>query len=149
MSLMESIQQKAKAQKKRILLPEGTEERTVQAVAKIKAEGIAEVTLLGKTDEIQAVAGKFNVSLDGVSLVDPEKDADFREYVNTFYEMRKEKGVTPEKAEAMMKSKEITNRQTNPSCLRNLISVPPPAVNVRRQMPRPPTGPAYPKPRRR
>ena len=103
MSLMESIQQKAKAQKKRILLPEGTEERTVQAVTKIKAEGIAEVTLLGKTDEIQAVAGKFNVSLDGVSLVDPEKDADFREYVNTFYEMRKEKGVTPEKAETMMK----------------------------------------------
>ena len=103
MSLMESIKQKARSEKKRILLPEGTEERTVQAVALIQSEGIADVTLLGKTDEILAVAKKFNVSLDGVTLVDPEKDKDFSDYVATFYELRKEKGVTPEKAESMMK----------------------------------------------
>ncbi len=103
MSLMDSIKQKAKSEKKRILLPEGTEERTVQAVAKIQSEGIAEATLLGKTDEILAVAKKFNVSLDGVSIVDPEKDADYASYVEAFYQLRKEKGVTPEKAAEMMK----------------------------------------------
>ena len=102
MSLMDSIKQKAKSEKKRILLPEGTEERTVQAVAQIQSQGIAEATLLGKTDEILAVAKKFNVSLDGVSLVDPEKDADYASYVEAFYELRKEKGVTTEKAAEMM-----------------------------------------------
>jgi len=103
MALMDTIKLKAKMQKKRILLPEGTEERTVQAVALIQAEGIAEVTLLGHTDEILATAQKFNVSLDGVSLVDPEKDADFASYVDAYYEMRKEKGMTPEGAAKMMK----------------------------------------------
>ncbi len=103
MALMDTIRLKARMQKKRILLPEGSEERTVQAVALIQAQGIAEVTLLGNTDEILATAQKFNVSLDGVSLVDPEKDADFSAYVDAYYEMRKEKGVTPEAAVKMMK----------------------------------------------
>jgi phosphotransacetylase len=50
---------------KSILLPEGSEERTVQAVALIPAQGIAEVTLLGNTDEIRVkTPQKFNVSLD-------------------------------------------------------------------------------------
>ena len=103
MALMDTIKVKARMHKKHILLPEGSEERTVQAVALIKAEGIAEVTLLGNTDEILATAEKFNVSLDGVSLVDPEKDPDFAAYVAEYYEMRKEKGMTPEGAEKMMK----------------------------------------------
>jgi len=103
MSLMESIKKKAKSDKKRILLPEGTEERTVQAVAKIKEESIADITLLGNAGEIQAVAKKFAVSLDGVEIVDPLTDRDFKEYAETFYELRKQKGVTPEKAEQTMK----------------------------------------------
>ncbi len=103
MALMDTIKVKAKMHTKHILLPEGSEERTVQAVALIKAEGIAEVTLLGNTDEIQATAEKFNVSLDGVSLVDPEKDADFPAYVAEYYEMRKDKGMTQEGAVKMMK----------------------------------------------
>ncbi|NLI53036.1 MAG: phosphate acetyltransferase [Clostridiales bacterium] len=103
MALMDTIRLKAKMQKKRILLPEGSEERTVQAVALIQAQGIAEVTLLGNTDEILATAQKFNVSLDGVSLVDPEKDADYAAYVDAYYEMRKAKGVTPEIAAKTMK----------------------------------------------
>ena len=47
MSVIDAIKVKAKADKKHILLPEGTEPRTVQAAAKITAEGIAKVTLLG------------------------------------------------------------------------------------------------------
>lgn len=102
MALMDTIKVKAKMHKKHILLPEGSEERTVQAVALIKAEGIAEVTLLGNTDEIQATAEKFNVSLDGVSLVDPQRDPDFAEYAAEYYALRKDKGMTPGTAEKMM-----------------------------------------------
>jgi len=102
MSLMESIKQKAKTNKKRILLPEGPEERTVQAVGVIMAEGIADVTLLGNEAEIRESAKKLGVSLDGVEIVDPMLDAEREAYVAAYYELRKEKGVTPEKAESTM-----------------------------------------------
>lgn len=103
MSLMESIKQKAKAEKKRILLPEGPEERTIQAVGILMAEGIADVTLLGSAEGIRAAAAKFGVSLAGVEVVDPLTDKDREAYVAAYYELRKEKGVTPEKAESTMR----------------------------------------------
>ena len=104
MSLMDQIKSKAKADIKHILLPEGAEERTVQAAAKIVEQGIAKVTLLGDPDEIAAVAKKFAVSLDGVGIVNPLTDADLDKYIGLFYELRKEKGVDMEKAAKMMKT---------------------------------------------
>ncbi len=84
MSLMDSIKAKAKADKKHILLPEGTEERTVQAAARITAEGIAKVTLFGKAEEIQKVADKYGVDLTGVDTIDPETHPDYQKYVDRF-----------------------------------------------------------------
>ena len=102
MSLMETIKAKAKANKKHILLPEGAEERTVQAAARITAEGIAKVTLLGKREEIEAVAKKYDVSLEGIDTINPTEEPDYERYCEWFYEMRKAKGVTPEKARDMI-----------------------------------------------
>ena len=102
MSLMDTIKAKAKADQKHILLPEGTEERTVQAAARITAEGIAKVTLFGKREEIEAVANKYGVSLEGIDTVDPATAPDYERYCDWFYEMRKAKGVTPEKARDMI-----------------------------------------------
>ena len=104
MSLMDQVKAKAKADVKQILLPEGPEERTVQAAAKITKEGIAKVTLLGNRDEIEASAKKLNVSLNGVSIVDPLTDPDLEKYTELFYELRKEKGVDMEKAKKTMKN---------------------------------------------
>ena len=104
MSLIDQIKQKAKANVKHILLPEGTEERTVQAAAQIAQEGIAKVTLLGNAEEIAAVASKFSVSLTNVGIVDPLTDSDLPRYIELFYELRKEKGVDMAKAEKMMKN---------------------------------------------
>ncbi|HRX58509.1 MAG TPA: phosphate acetyltransferase [Eubacteriales bacterium] len=104
MSLMESIKQKAKSDKKRILLPEGPEERTIQAVKIIMEEGIADVTLLGGEAEIRESAKKFGVPLEGVEIVDPSTDKDFDEYATIYCELRKKKGMTTEKAIATMKS---------------------------------------------
>ena len=102
MSLIESIKQKAKSDLKHIVLAEGTEPRTVEAAGMIVREGIAKVSLIGNVEEIKKVAaGK---SLEGVNLIDPEKAANFEEYVNLFYEMRKAKGVTLEKARETMKN---------------------------------------------
>ena len=102
MSIIAQIKEKAKADKKYILLPEGTEERTVQAAEIITKQGIAKVALLGNESEIKDVAAKFNVDLSGVDIIDPVKSADFEGYVEKFYEMRKAKGVTPEQADKMM-----------------------------------------------
>ena len=102
MSVIDSIKVKARSQKKHILLPEGTEERTVQAAELIIKEGIADVTLMGNEEEVRAVAAKFNVDLTGVGIIDPVKSPDFDSYVERFYEMRKAKGVDMEKADKMM-----------------------------------------------
>ena len=102
MSLMETIKAKAKADKKHILLAEGAEERTVQAAARIMAEGLAKVTLFGKKEDIQATADKFGVSLEGIDTINPTEAEDYERYSEWFYELRKAKGVTPEKAHAMI-----------------------------------------------
>ena len=102
MSVIDNIKAKARSQKKHILLPEGTEERTVQAAERIIREGIADISLMGNEDEIRAVAAKFKVDLTGVGIIDPVKSPDFNTYVERFYEMRKAKGVDMEKAEKMM-----------------------------------------------
>lgn len=103
MSVMDKITEKAKSDPKYILLPEGAEERTVQAAELIKKQGIAKIALLGRKDEIEAAAQKLSVSLDGVELIDPLTSPDLPEFTEKFYEMRKDKGVTPEKAAETMK----------------------------------------------
>ncbi len=101
MSIMETIKKKAMAQKMRVVLPEGTEERTIQAAAIIAKEGLAEVTLLGNPDAVKQAAR--GADLSGIAIVDPATDARFKAYAEKLYELRKEKGVTMEKAEALMK----------------------------------------------
>ena len=104
MSIIETLREKAKQNKKHILLPEGDEPRTVKAASIIVKEGIADVTLLGKEEDIQKVAAQEGADLTGVKLLDPEKSDKFEEYANMFYEMRKKKGVTPESARETMKN---------------------------------------------
>ena len=102
MSVLDSIKEKAKADVKHILLPEGSEERTVQAARIITDEKIAKVTLLGDEEEIKKVAEKFNVCLCGIDIINPLTDPDFEHYANGFYELRKAK--TPEKARETIKN---------------------------------------------
>ena len=102
MSVLDSIKEKAKADVKHILLPEGSEERTVQAARIITDEKIAKVTLLGDEEEIKKVAEKFNVC--GIDIINPLTDPDFEHYANGFYELRKAKGMTPEKARETIKN---------------------------------------------
>lgn len=104
MSVLDSIKEKAKADVKHTLLPEGSEERTVQAARIITDEKIAKVTLLGDEEEIKKVAEKFNVCLCGIDIINPLTDPDFEHYANGFYELRKAKGMTPEKARETIKN---------------------------------------------
>ena len=101
-SLVEKIRSKAQSDVKHILLPEGTEERTVQAAGLIRDRGIAKLTLFGKPEEVKAVADKFGVSLNGIDIIDPTAHEDYARYCDAFYELRKAKGMTPEKAKDMI-----------------------------------------------
>ena len=102
MSVIETIREKAKTDVKHIVLPEGSEERTVQAAQRITEQGIARVTLIGDPGEIQAVADKFGVCLQGVDVIDPKASADYPRYCETFAKMRAKKGVTLEQAQKTM-----------------------------------------------
>jgi phosphate acetyltransferase len=99
MTFAEKMKMQAKNAQKNLVLPEGCEERTLQAAAKVMEEKLAKsVTLLGKVDEITAKAEELGVDLSSLTLLDPE-NSDKRElYANELYELRKHKGMTKEDA---------------------------------------------------
>lgn len=96
MGLMDDIKVKARAAKKRIALPEGTEERTIKAAEIIAKEGVAVPILIGDESEIRAKAAGLDYS--GVKIVDIKKSGKLDIYAKEFYELRKNKGITPEDA---------------------------------------------------
>ncbi len=98
MSAIEKIKAKARQKPMHILLPEGTEPRTVQASARIAAEGIAKVTLLGDAAEIAQVARETGVSLEGVGIIDPKASEKAGAYAQLLYELRQAKGMTQDQA---------------------------------------------------
>lgn len=102
MSLLEQIKEKASKNIKTIVLPEGTEERTVQAIKGIVDGKLANPILLGDESEIKALASKLGADISGAQIINPAKAAFFDDFVQAFYEMRKDKGVTLDKAKATM-----------------------------------------------
>ena len=98
MSFIEDIKAKAKADPKRIVLPEGDESRTVRAAAAIRDQGIAIPILLGAADAIRAAAEAQGVDLAGVATLDPAANPKAAEYAAALHELRKAKGLTLEEA---------------------------------------------------
>lgn len=102
MGLMEKIWQKAKNDLKVIALPEGSEPRTLKAAEIIKKEGLAKVILLGDEAEIKSVAQKEGANIEGITIIDPKTSDKTKYYAEQLYEIRKNKGVTLEKANEMV-----------------------------------------------
>ncbi len=103
-SLIDKIRAKAKAANKHIVLPEGTEPRTVTAAGILTKEKLARITLLGDIDKIKACAAENNVDLTGIELVDPSKSELFERFAVDFCQLREKKGMTMDKARELMKS---------------------------------------------
>ncbi len=100
MGFIDTIIEKARNDRKTIVLPESYEPRTIEACAKILEKGIANVVLIGDRAKIQAVSPQWDIS--GATVVDPAAAPQYQQYVEAFYEMRKAKGMTLEKAQATM-----------------------------------------------
>ena len=104
MSLIESIIARAKSNKQRIVLPESLEERTLTAADKSLADEIAEIILIGNREEILALADKLGLkNIEKATIIDPATSEKTAEYANLLYELRKSKGMTPEKAAELVK----------------------------------------------
>lgn len=103
MSFIENIKEKAKLDMKTIVLPETNDIRILEAASKIKHEGFANIILVGNEDEINKLATENNINISNISIVDPNKSEKYNIYVQKFYELRKEKGMTLDKAEEIMK----------------------------------------------
>lgn len=101
MNFIEQIKEKAKGDKKRIVLPEASDQRVLQAASAALQEGIAQIILIGKQAEILRLAGQLDLS--GAIVIDSETAEKRSEYSLAFYEMRKDKGITLAQAEEFMK----------------------------------------------
>lgn len=101
MNFLEQICERAKKDRKTIVLPESEDIRTIQAAAMVQEKGIADIILVGVPEKINQLAEGLDLSK--CRIVNPETYEKFEEYANAFYELRKAKGMTPEKAQAMMK----------------------------------------------
>ena len=99
MDLITSIIERAKANKQRIVLPEGTEERTLTAADRAIADGLADLIILGNLDELHALADKLGLkNIDKATLIDPATSPKREEYAQLLFELRKKKGMTIEQA---------------------------------------------------
>ncbi len=102
MGLLERIKERAKGKRGRIVLPEGDDERIIRAAAEITAQGIAEVTILGKKEKITSLAAGLGVSLEGVRVLDPAEGESLADYAQRFQELRQKKPLSLERARERM-----------------------------------------------
>ena len=93
-----NLLRKAASQRQRIVLPEGEEERLLRAADLILRRGAADITLLGRPEEVSRKASEFGLDLSSAQVVDPASSPWREEFAKAYYEMRKHKGATLESA---------------------------------------------------
>jgi phosphate acetyltransferase len=100
MNFLDFMAQKAATDRKKIVLPESTDIRTIRATAMVCEKGFADIILLGKEKSIKELAGDLDISK--ATIIDHETSSDFARYSELFCEMRKSKGMTIEEASKIM-----------------------------------------------
>ena len=104
MSFIEEIKEKARKDIKTIILPESDDIRVLEAASNVTKEGFAKIILVGNSLEIKEKAESNNIDISTVEIVDPNNSEKYDEYVNEFYELRKEKGITIDDAKEIIKN---------------------------------------------
>jgi len=99
MDLIKQIVERAKSDKQRIVLPEGTEVRTLKAADLLIGDDVADIILVGDTTEIKKLAANLGLkNVDKATIVDPQNYEKKAVYTNLLFELRKAKGMTLEQA---------------------------------------------------
>lgn len=100
MGFIDDIKKRAKENKKTIVLPETWDRRTLEAANTVLLEGIADIILIGDEDEIKK--GSEGLDLSKAKIVNPQTCDKLDAYVDLLVELRKNKGMTPEKARELL-----------------------------------------------
>lgn len=103
MSFIDDIKNRAKQNIKTIILTESEDVRVLEAASKVTNEGFAKIILIGNPDEANSLASSHNIDISGIEIINPETSEKYDEYVNSFYELRKAKGITIDDAKKYMK----------------------------------------------
>ena len=99
LNFTERMQQKAQQLQKTLVLPEGTEPRTVKAARMIMDKKLAsQITLLGRRKAVETVAADENILLDEIEILDPSNSTEREDFADEYYELRKHKGISREEA---------------------------------------------------
>ena len=96
------IFERARLNRKHIVLPEGTDDRILKATDILMKRNVVDITLLGNEEEIYKKAASLRLKLDGVNIIDPYDNDLVPEYASTYYKIRKHKGITKEAAADLM-----------------------------------------------
>jgi phosphate acetyltransferase len=105
MNLMQDIIARAQSDKQRIVLPEGTEKRTLFAADRLIADGVANLILLGNPFEIKSLSNRYNLSyVDKATIINPVDHGKKTEYARLLADLRKSKGMTMEEAEKLVEN---------------------------------------------
>lgn len=103
MSFIEEMKNKARTDIKTIVLPESTDERILEAANIILREGFANIILVGDEKQILNIAKEKGFDLTKARIINPNESTKYEEYVEAFYELRKQKGIDLNKAKEMVK----------------------------------------------
>ncbi|OFX18088.1 MAG: phosphate acetyltransferase [Armatimonadetes bacterium RBG_16_58_9] len=97
-NVMETVYARARAARKRIVLPEAGDARTVMAARKIIEQQLAEIVLVSPEEKIAQAVASSGADISGCAVIDPETSPRRKEYAQKYYELRKHKGITEEEA---------------------------------------------------
>lgn len=101
-TIISKIKERAKKEKKKIVLPESEDVRVLKAASIVSLENIAEIILIGDKNKIKEICIKENIDLTKVQIVNPVTSEYTNEFANKLYELRKAKGMTEEKANELV-----------------------------------------------
>ncbi len=94
--------ERARSDRRRIVLPEGSDDRILQAASLLRRRNVVDLTILGDPDEIRRRASALGVELDDVDLVDPASSEHLERYAQAYVEARSHKGMVFDRAEEVM-----------------------------------------------
>lgn len=100
MNLLDTLKNRARSIRKRIVLPEGEDPRVIAAAEEITSDSLATITLLGRPAKIESVAKEISANLKGITLQDPASSPRLASYSQILHDLRRSKGNTEEESHA-------------------------------------------------
>ena len=104
MSFIDKIKERAKNDIKTIVLPEATDKRVLEATSIILKEKFANIVLIGNKEDIMQKANENNIDIANAKIIEPNNSEKYEEYANSLYELRKNKGMTIDKAKELIQN---------------------------------------------